>query len=517
MRRTLSPAYRWRRSLYSLRSVYPLPTGATNPMNPRHPAASSLALLLALAAVNSSTAQTIQWQAAGAPGVKPGAVKDVPSHETLDFALDPANANTELDRRLGKARSDKELDKILQRMLKDFKAEDLTKEDIQKLQNIAKQQNLGKLPNLDDKQFADLKEKLKGVELDKLTPQDIDVLKHIQKQQNGESVDFNNELIHDFMRKVGPSWIDHHPELSNNSALQDWLKTEKHSGSDASGGPAMQHVEGPTGGPSGKQGQVPTPHIPPPVYTQKPTSGTGGPTPPTWLGKQFLSLVDKMTEGDHDSKSSVAKFLKELAKSGATKPQDGPGLANNMGKVGEMIPTSQLNQAGSFFGNIKLPSLPQMPSMAPVPKNAVPAVSGGTGEGTINVLIGGLVLVAVGLVIWKLLSMRGGPAAETDLTKLPGWPVHPSAVQTRADLVRAFEYLAVLLLGQAARMRNHLELAKGMGGQNASENDPRPEAARALAHLYEIARYTPAHESLPPDELAAARRELTFLAGAASQ
>jgi hypothetical protein len=245
--------------------------------------------------------------------------------------------------------------------------------------------------------------------------------------------------------------------------------------------------------------------------------GATGPTPPSWLGKQFLSLVDKMTEGDQSSKSSLAKLLKDLAKTDAAKSPDSQGLANNMGKVGEMIPSSQLSQAGSFFGNFKMPSLPQVPSMAPVPKGAVPPVSGATGEGAINVLIGGLVLVAVGLVIWKLLSARGGPAAETDLTKLPGWPVHPSAVQTRADLVRAFEYLAVLLLGQAARMRNHVELAKGLGGQNASANDPRPEAARALAHLYEIARYTPPHETLPPDELAAARRELGFLAGAASQ
>jgi hypothetical protein len=499
-------------------------------MNPRHQGLFLLAILIALSYSSSSSAQSkLQSQvpvktSGGPPAAVPsisGFVKDVPSHETLsDVALDPADAKALLEQRLGKAKSDKELEKILQQMLKDFKPEDLTKEDLQNLQKIAKQQNVGKLPNLDEKQFADLKEKLKGVKLDELTPENVDALKQIQKQQNGESIDFSNELVHDFMKKIGPDWVKDHPEAKKNTALQDWLHTQTIPELKAGPGPTssqelVPHQDGPIGGPAGMQGQPPAPW-PTHGYGHK-SMGTTGPTPPSWLGKQFLSLVDKMTEGDQNSKSSVAKFLKELAKSDSAKPADGQGLASNMGKVGEMIPTSQLSHAGSFFGNMKLPSFPQLPSMAPVPKSGVPAVSAATGEGTINVLIGGLILVAVGLVIWKLLSMRGGPAVEADLTKLPGWPVHPSAVQTRADLVRAFEYLAVLLLGQSARTRNHLELAKGMGGQNASTNDPRPEAARALAHLYEIARYTPAHETLPPDELDAARRELSFLAGAASQ
>ena len=42
----------------------------------------------------------------------------------------------------------------------------------------------------------------------------------------------------------------------------------------------------------------------------------------------------------------------------------------------------------------------------------------------------------------------------------PGpWPVRPSQVSTRQDLVRAFEHLAYLFLGLSARNLNHLDVA----------------------------------------------------------
>ncbi len=96
--------------------------------------------------------------------------------------------------------------------------------------------------------------------------------------------------------------------------------------------------------------------------------------------------------------------------------------------------------------------------------------------------------------------------------KLGPWPVRPESVRTRADLVRAFEYLAFLLLGLAARPRNHLDLAKALAA--TGEEPIRHTVAARLAHLYERARYAPKDEALPDDELRAARIDLTFLAGA---
>ena len=102
---------------------------------------------------------------------------------------------------------------------------------------------------------------------------------------------------------------------------------------------------------------------------------------------------------------------------------------------------------------------------------------------------------------------RGG-----DGWRLGPWPVRPEAVHTRDELVRAFEYLALLLLGPAARSRNHREIAAGLG---RGRRDPRAPPT-ALAGLYEQARYAPPDEALPDADLAAARADLSLLAGVAA-
>jgi hypothetical protein len=90
-------------------------------------------------------------------------------------------------------------------------------------------------------------------------------------------------------------------------------------------------------------------------------------------------------------------------------------------------------------------------------------------------------------------------------------------VATRQDLVRAFEYLALLVLGPAARACHHLDLAALLGERAPVLNpDVRRGAASALARLYEQARYAPGDEPLGEDDLAAARRDLCLLAGVAA-
>ena len=126
-----------------------------------------------------------------------------------------------------------------------------------------------------------------------------------------------------------------------------------------------------------------------------------------------------------------------------------------------------------------------------------------------------IVLVALSvLAAWGL--WRFGPptrwrrAGKTE--GLGPWPVSPHAVHTRAELIRAFEYLAVLLLGRAARSLNHLDIAVGLVNREPERRD----AADRLAHAYEQARYAPPDEPLPEEELLAARRDLCLLAGAAA-
>ncbi len=94
--------------------------------------------------------------------------------------------------------------------------------------------------------------------------------------------------------------------------------------------------------------------------------------------------------------------------------------------------------------------------------------------------------------------------------RLGPWPVNPAAVRTRAELVQAFDHLALLLLGPVARSWNHLVIAARLGEDRKAD---RRRAAAQLAGLYEQARYAPPGEVLADADLAAARRDLCLLAG----
>ncbi len=76
-----------------------------------------------------------------------------------------------------------------------------------------------------------------------------------------------------------------------------------------------------------------------------------------------------------------------------------------------------------------------------------------------------------------------------------------------ADLIRAFEALALLRHGEPARTWHHRATAAGFA---ADERD----AADRLAGLYESTRYAPEQPEPTADQLAAARRDLARLAGA---
>jgi hypothetical protein len=90
--------------------------------------------------------------------------------------------------------------------------------------------------------------------------------------------------------------------------------------------------------------------------------------------------------------------------------------------------------------------------------------------------------------------------------------VSPQSVSTRQDVVRAFEYLALLCLGLSAAACHHRELAERLAQQD-SGNPKRRQAAEMLAWLYEQARYAPDAEALSQEELTDARHALCCLAG----
>jgi hypothetical protein len=140
----------------------------------------------------------------------------------------------------------------------------------------------------------------------------------------------------------------------------------------------------------------------------------------------------------------------------------------------------------------------------------VPALGGSVNENLFWVLVP-VLLALLAFFFYRQLGRVPGVAG--DVRRLGPWPVDPSNVRTRLELRQAFEYLARLLVGDQVLTWNHRAVARKLGAVRE------PGIAHALAGLYELARYTPGEEALPPEQQAAARRHLVTLrdAGLAAQ
>lgn len=111
------------------------------------------------------------------------------------------------------------------------------------------------------------------------------------------------------------------------------------------------------------------------------------------------------------------------------------------------------------------------------------------------------------------------------------WPVDPAKIMTRAELIKAFDYLALLRLGEQARTWNHRTVEQRLlfgPGPAATATIELPEyaslplpavaaspeqsdAVAELTRLYENARYTVGPEVLTASDQAAARRHIVLL------
>jgi hypothetical protein len=485
------------------------------------------------------------------------AVDPSPSHQPLPGqASSPREAEDLLQKRLGRAKDMKFYNEAAEQLLKNSKIENLSRQQLDALKELGALNDAVKKVDvndpkydklkkqLNDPKYAKLKEQLHDLKLDPLNPKDlstadVEALEKLRdlkqrNQQNPEApVDLTDANVTKFMDKLLNEQAKNHSgnAKDNGELLSNVLNhLGKLSQPDAKVGtevPAKAPIgqipapgttvpaEGPPSGNGPATAPPPAPQVSPPTSPPAPST----PSPPNWLSKWVINAADKATDGDDDAKSWLAETIKGLAVTSTSQNMEGSDLASSWSKLSEFFPSDKMSDAGSSVAKMKMPSLPDVgPAAAAAPKLSGVGGSADGASGIGNVVIALLVVVAAGVVAWVLLSKYkiAQLAQGADAWKLGAWPVHPSMVRTRADIVKAFEYLAVLVLGAAARTQHHLELAEELGHQAPTNDVRRTEAARALARLYEIARYTPETETLPADDLAAARRELSFLAGAAA-
>jgi hypothetical protein len=137
---------------------------------------------------------------------------------------------------------------------------------------------------------------------------------------------------------------------------------------------------------------------------------------------------------------------------------------------------------------------------------------GGLEGSWLPVVILAAVLLGV-LVWWRFWYLRDPVRTGWEPPEgLGPWPLDPRHIATREDLVRAFEYLSVLICGMEARTWTHGTIAQALAGLAATQG----HAAALLARLYELARYAPLDEPLTPGELAEGRGIVCQLAGVRS-
>jgi hypothetical protein len=235
---------------------------------------------------------------------------------------------------------------------------------------------------------------------------------------------------------------------------------------------------------------------------------------PEWLKKSLDGSARDFTKWlDSPSGKSFRDGLKDFGKD----------LGKRAGNVRDSAAGERFRGASKYlprpgnwmFDNVRPRTAPRVGSLPRLPSpssSSVPRVSGG---GLLRFVIVVAAIALLLFVAWKSRGLWAGALmrGRSSEWRLGPWPVRPDQVSARGDLVAAFEHLALMCLGLPARTHHHLDLARQIAEQPSLDPDRRRDAALTLARLYEQARYTPDDEPLSPQDVAAARRELGYLAG----
>jgi hypothetical protein len=278
-----------------------------------------------------------------------------------------------------------------------------------------------------------------------------------------------------------------------------------------------------------------------------PPSATNGEDQPknSVLSRWLLQAANRFQNLDPAVRNSPAlrKLMRDLGNSidqaderWKVLDKGADAFAERLERLGQALPLDRLwpEKGISWPRSLSAESLPNLhlPELGPrlggrpsasAQKLGIPELSNFSGWSIVWILA---FLAAVGVVLWKVVgrSQINSLGERPDAWKLGPWPVDPTTIQTREELIRAFEYLSVLRLGPEARCWHHWAIGSGLSQSSGPaiplnlRGNGSPEQRRAaleLASLYERARYAPPAEPLPEATLALARRDLCLLAGVA--
>jgi hypothetical protein len=400
---------------------------------------------------------------AAVPGDEPAR----PSHRLLDGVTVPFQDPTAIATRLQIARTYNDLDSLVQKLLRDPKL--LNNKELQK-------------------QLPQLKEWLnrQGVK-------PADLLGNTEHRHN-----LVDSLIKD--ARLGEDKVK---ELSR--LVESQIK---------GGANPLGSVPSPSPGTSQPK-IAPKPPFTPPHPPQAPSSSPLDLPQADWVRQ----LAERLAASDSEWMRDLVRRLTTMDydRSGLGSSGQGKAVWDALVRVGDWLPLEQMSKIdwGDTFPKWSWPEFAAPPAWSPGPVPSLAAPSEGAGEGLVWLLLA----VVVGILMWRLVGKATAINSDGDQAWRPGpWPVSPARVTTRHDLIRAFEHLALLLLGPHAGVCHHRELA-GQLGQAAGPATARhrQQAAQELALLYEQARYAPsassADQPLSSEEQMLARRNLCLLAG----
>ena len=234
------------------------------------------------------------------------------------------------------------------------------------------------------------------------------------------------------------------------------------------------------------------------------------------MGRDF----DKIFNGD---KKNGGGFLKDIEK-------EWKGLGGSTGKGGDSnlkdfanklkLPNSGSNSGGgsgkSSSSNNSSGGSGGGSGSGPPPSTSSSgggwSFGGGGGGGSWTPVVVLLVVGVGGFLFYLYYVRHRKPVEEAPIEQARVWPVDPLQVNSREDVVKAFEFLSISKCGDEAVNWHHLQIANQMGVKEPGNKD----AADRLARLYEKARYAPANELFDDMDIAEARARFSQLAGAPS-